>query len=71
MYSEIHNANSILFRNYESNYDKDEVSDYCKLLFRDNDQPLLFEKLDEKLLSDVQCLNSYYKEGARSLILCP
>jgi len=71
VYSEIHNANSILFRNYESNYDKDEVSDYCKLLFRDNDQPLLFEKLDEKLLSDVQCLNSYYKEGARSLILCP
>ena len=71
VYSEIHNANSILFRNYNANTDKDEISDYCKLLFRDNDQPLLFEVMDEKLLGDFQCLNSYHKEGARSLILCP
>ena len=71
VYSEIHNANSILFRNYNANNDKDEISDYCKLLFRDNDQPLLFEVMDEKLLGDFQCLNSYHKEGARSLILCP
>ncbi len=71
IYSSIHNSNSILFRNYSTNADKDEISDYCKLLFRDNDQPLLFEALDDKLLSDIQCLSSYYKEGARSLILCP
>lgn len=71
VYSEIHNANSILFRNYSSNNEKDEISDYCKLLFRDNNQPMLFESLDESSLADVQCLSSYYKEGARSLILCP
>ena len=71
VYSEIHNTNSILFRNYHSNTDKDEISDYCKLLFRENNQPLLFETLDEKMLSEYECLRSYYKEGARSLILCP
>lgn len=71
VYSDIHNANSILFRNFEQNSDKDEISDYCKLLFRDSDQPLLFETLDEKSLSEVQCLQYYFKEGARSLIICP
>jgi hypothetical protein len=71
VYSEIHNANSILFRNYTTNNDKDEISDYCKLLFQENDQPMLFESLDETSLADIQCLSSYYKEGARSLILCP
>jgi hypothetical protein len=71
VYSDIHNVNSILFRNYETNADKDEISDYCKLLFRDSDQPLLFETLDERSVSEVQCLSSYYKEGARSLIICP
>lgn len=71
VYSEIHNTNSILFRNYHTKNDKDEISDYCKLLFRENDQPLLFERLEEKLLSDYECLRSYHKEGARSLILCP
>jgi hypothetical protein len=71
VYSDLHNINSLLFRNFNATGDKDEISDYCKLLFRENNQPVLFETLDEKLLSDVQCLAYYHMEGARSLILCP
>jgi hypothetical protein len=71
VYSDLHNSNSILFRHFHSTADKDEISDYCKLLFRDNKQPVLYETLNDQLLTDVQCLQYYYKEGARSIILCP
>lgn len=71
VYSDLHNNNSLLFKHSHSTSEKDEISDYCKLLFRDNNQPLLFETLDEVSLSNVQCLQYYYREGARSLILCP
>jgi hypothetical protein len=71
VYSDLHNTNSILFRHFHSTADKDEISDYCKLLFRDNNQPVLYETLNEQLLANVQCLQHYFKEGARSIILCP
>ena len=71
VYSDLHNANSILFRHFHSITDKDEISDYCKLLFRDSNQPLLFETLNEQSMSEVQCLQYYFKEGARSMIICP
>lgn len=71
VYSDLHNTNSILFRHFHSIADKDEISDYCKLLFRDSSQPLLFETLNEQNMSDVQCLQYYHREGARSLIICP
>lgn len=71
VYSDLHNTYSILFRNLHPMSEKDEISDYCKLLFRDNNQPLLFVSLDEQSLNDLQCLQYYYREGIRSLILCP
>ena len=71
VYSDLHNNNSILFRHFRSTAEKDEISDYCKLLFRDSNQPLLFETLNEQSLSNVQCLQYYHLEGARSLIICP
>ncbi|MBM3415150.1 MAG: hypothetical protein FJY20_01625 [Bacteroidetes bacterium] len=71
IYSDLHNANSILFRHLQSIAEKDEISDYCKLLFRDSNRPLLFDTLQEQVLNDVQCLQYYFREGARSLILCP
>ncbi len=71
VYSDLHNNNSILFKHFQTTGEKDEISDYCKLLFRENKQPLLFETLDELSLSDVRCLQYYHKEGARSLIICP
>jgi hypothetical protein len=71
VYSDLHNNNSLLFKHFQSSSDKDEISDYCKLLFRDNKQPLLFETMDEQSLKDVKCLQYYYLEGARSLIISP
>ncbi len=71
IYSDIHNNNSLLFRQLQTITEKDEISDYCKLLFRDNSQPVLYETLDENSVGDVQCLQYYYRAGGRSLILCP
>lgn len=71
VYSDLHNSNSLLFREMQSTSEKDEISDYCKLLFRENNQPILFEILDEKATGEVQCLSYYHKAGARSLIICP
>lgn len=71
VYSELHNINSILFRKLHHSSDKDEICDYCKIAFRDNSQPVLYETLDDKTLNDYQHLQYYYMEGARSLIVCP
>ncbi|MEO5947456.1 MAG: hypothetical protein ABIP79_11620 [Chitinophagaceae bacterium] len=71
VYSDIHNANSLLFKKFDASGDKDEISDYCKLLFRENDQPLLFENIEGSILTEVQSLRYYHLAGARSLILCP
>ena len=56
VYSDLHNNHSLLFKHFNSNRDKDEVSDCCKMLFRDNDQPVLFESLNEELMSEVEYL---------------
>lgn len=71
IYSDLHNNNSLLFKHFQSTSDKDEISDYSKILFRDNDHPVLFETLDEQVLSEVQSLQYYFKDGARSMIICP
>ncbi|HEX5653403.1 MAG TPA: hypothetical protein VFX58_10035, partial [Chitinophagaceae bacterium] len=71
VYSDLHNNHSLLFKHFNSNRDKDEVSDCCKMLFRDNDQPVLFESLNEELMSEVEYLEYYYLQGGRSVIICP
>ncbi|HRX94866.1 MAG TPA: hypothetical protein P5158_12140 [Chitinophagaceae bacterium] len=70
IYSDLHNDNSLLFRQLRTAQEKDEISDYCKLLFRESDQPLLFDHLNPEAINDVQCLQHYYNEGARSIIIC-
>jgi hypothetical protein len=71
VYSDMHDNNSLLFRQVQHTAEKDEISDYCKLLFRENSQPILFDTLDEEVANNVQCLPYYYKSGARSIIICP
>ena len=71
VYSDLHNSNSLLFKHFHSMTDKDEISDCCKLLFRNNNKPVVFENLDEKSLSEVEYLQYYYTDGIRSLIVCP
>lgn len=71
VYSNLHNNNSLLFRHLHSTGEKDEISDYCKLLFRYNNQPVLYESLTEDILGEVQCLSYYHKAGSRCMIICP
>ena len=71
VYSDLHNNNSLLFKHFSTNRDKDEVSDCCKMLFRENDKPVLFETLTEEILADVEYLEYYYLQGGRSVIICP
>lgn len=71
IYSALHNENSILFKHLHATSEKEEISDYSKLLFRENNQPLLFETLTTNAILEVQSLRYYYKEGGRSLIICP
>jgi hypothetical protein len=71
VYSDLHNNNSLLFKHFHSNREKDEVSDCCKMLFRENDRPVLFETLTEDTLSEVEYLEYYYQQGGRSVIICP
>jgi hypothetical protein len=71
VYSDLHNNNSLLFKHFHSNREKDEVSDCCKMLFRENDHPVLFETLTEDILSDVEYLEYYYQQGGRSVLICP
>lgn len=71
VYSDLHSTNSILFRHLQSTGEKDEISDYCKMLFRDNNRPMVFETLDQSSIGNIQCLQYYFLEGARSIILCP
>jgi hypothetical protein len=71
VYSDMHEQNSLLFRQVQHTAEKDEISDYCKLLFRENSQPILFETLDEQIANEVQCLPYYHRAGARSIIICP
>ena len=71
VYSDLHNNNSILFKHFHSSEEKDEVSDGCKLVFKESDRPVVFETLNEQSLTEVDYLQYYYMEGSRSLIICP
>lgn len=71
VFSDLHNTNSLLFKSVKTGLNKDEISEGCKLLFKDYDQPLLFETLGEKTFSESEYLEYYFLQGGRSLILCP
>lgn len=71
IYSELHNSNSLLFKHFHSIIDKDEISDCCKILFKESTRPVVFETITEETQSETDYLQYYYKEGSRSLIICP
>ena len=71
VYSDLHNNNSLLFKHFHSIDDKDDISDCCKLLFKEHNQPVVFSSLNEQTLPEVEYLQYYYLEGSRSLIICP
>jgi hypothetical protein len=71
VYSESHSNNSILFKNMTTNAEKDEMVDSYRLFFRDTYWPLVFEDLEKDIPNYQEQLGCYYKEGCRSLIICP
>ncbi len=71
VYSDEHSNKSLLFKHFNTKRDKDEISDCCKMLFRENDQPVLFETVTEDILGEVEYLEYYYRQGGRSIIVCP
>jgi hypothetical protein len=71
VYSDLHNSHSLLYRKCSNIGEKDEISDYSKILFRDNHQPVLYQDLTPAVIADIQCLNNYYRAGSRSIIICP
>lgn len=71
VYSDLHNSHSLLYRKCSNINEKDEISDYSKILFRDHHQPVLYQDLTPDSIADIQCLNNYYRAGSRSIIICP
>ena len=71
VYSESHSNNSILFKNITTNAEKDELVDTYRLFFRDVYWPLAFEDLEKDIQNYQEQLGCYFKEGCRSLIICP
>jgi hypothetical protein len=71
VYSDLHNTNSLLFRHFNSLSDKDEVSDCCKLIFKESNLPVVYETVTEDNLELAEYLQYFYMDGVRSLILCP
>jgi hypothetical protein len=71
VYSAAHNSNSIIFKHDEASKEKDKVCGGFQGLFKDYDQPVVFDELDKRSIVESEGLKLYYEMGARSLILCP
>ena len=71
VFSELHNSNSLLFKHYKAVMERDTVNDCCRELFMETDKPIIYEKIDEETVKDVEYLGFYFDQGYRSLILAP
>jgi hypothetical protein len=71
LYTEALYKNSLLFKTKEVIERKDEISELCKEVFEEKNQPLLYEILNAASTVHYQLLKYYYEQGAQSLILCP
>ncbi|MBD0288191.1 MAG: hypothetical protein ICV79_22610 [Flavisolibacter sp.] len=71
LFSEVHNKNSILYKNPQVVNNKDQVLEHCLQTFKNADQPLLFQTLNAQNIGNNQLLKYYYDLDVRSLVLCP
>jgi hypothetical protein len=51
--------------------ERDSVNDCCRELFIETDKPIIYEKIDDETVQNVEYLGFYYDQGYRSLILAP
>src|SRR5690606_38083975 len=71
IFSEVHNSNSLLFKQFHSHQEKNEINECCETLFHETDRPIVFETLSEAEISQIKYLGLYAEQGVKSLILCP
>jgi len=71
VFSELHNSNSLLFKHYKAVMERDTVNDCCRELFMGTDKPIIYEKIDEGRVNEIDYLGFYFDQGYRSLILAP
>ncbi len=71
VFSELHNSNSLLFKHYKAVMERDSVNDCCRELFMETDKPIIYEKIDEDVVKEIDYLGFYFDQGYRSLILAP
>jgi len=71
VFSELHNSNSLLFKHYKAVMERDSVNDCCRELFMETDKPVIYEKIDEERVAEIDYLGFYFDQGYRSLILAP
>ncbi len=71
IFSELHNSNSLLFKQFHSLQEKNEINECCVSLFHESDRPIVFETLHDAEISQIKYLGLYAEQGVKSLILCP
>lgn len=71
LYTETHYRNSLLFKNEEVFAHRDEVSQLCQNVFKETNQPILYNTLSRTSGAQNRLLKYYADEGGKSLILCP
>lgn len=71
LHSESHNANSLLFKHEQVATNQSKVIALCQQVFKNSDQPLLFQTLNGNNSSNNELVKYYYDLGAKSLIVCP
>jgi hypothetical protein len=71
LYSESNNANSLIFKHENAAAGQSKIIGLCKQVFKDSDQPLLFQTLNENNSNQNELVKYYYELGAKSLIVCP
>lgn len=71
LYSEAHYRNSLLYKHEKVVNNRDQVIELCLKIFKDTDNPLLYQTLDVAASEKNDLLSYYYELGAKSLIICP
>lgn len=71
LFSDLHYRNSILFRNEQVLTNRHGASDKAQQIFKDSDQPVLYQNLTDQNGNGNELLPYYRELGARSLLLCP
>ena len=71
LHSESHNANSLLFKHEKAAANQSKIIALCQQVFKNSEQPMLFQTLGENNSGNNELVKYYYELGAKSLIICP